>query len=585
MLQIVLYFLIILAITKPVGGYLFRVFDGKPLLLDRPLGWLERLTYRALGIRKDEVQTWRQYAGSLLMFSLISMVVTYVLLRFQGSLPLNPQGFGSAQMPAHLAFNTAVSFMTNTNWQSYSPELSVSYFSNMVALSIHNWASAAVGLAVAVALVRGLSQKSANGIGNFWRDVVRGTLYIFLPICFIGAFIYVAMGVPQTFAGPKLITTLEGIKQTIALGPVASQEIIKQLGTNGGGFFNANSAHPFENPSALADLFTKVLIFLIPAGLTNMFGRMFGNQRQGWAVFAAMSVLFLSGAFISTAAEQSGNPAFAKYGVQTANMEGKETRFGIAGSTLFASVTTGASCGAVNSMHDSYTPIGGLVPLFNILSGEVIFGGVGAGLYGMLIIAILAVFIAGLMVGRTPEYLGKKIGRFEVQMAMVSVLAMAASILFMTAYASLGKLPPNDPLNTYKGSSYGATDTGYGPLSGNLNNPGAHGFSETLYTFASATGNNGSAFAGITANTPIYNTLIGLAMIIGRFFVILPVLAIAGNMAKKKIAPASKGTFPTDSGTFTLLLVGVVVIVGALTFFPALALGPIVEHLQMIGGK
>jgi len=577
MLQIVLFFLILLVVTKPMGLYLTSVFEGRAAWM----GWLERPLYKVLGIRPDEDQDWKHYAYSLLGFSAVSMLVTYGLLRLQGSLPLNPQGYGGEQMTPHLAFNTAASFMTNTNWQSYSPEATLSYFSNMVSLAMHNWASAAVGLAVAVALVRGLARKSAGGIGNFWSDIVRGTLYVFLPLCLLGAMVYVAGGVPQTFEAPKALTTLEGAKQTIALGPVASQEIIKQLGTNGGGFFNANSAHPFENPSPWTNLFTKVLIFLIPAGLTYMFGRMVGNVRQGWAVFAAMSVLFLAGAFGGAIAEQSGNPAFAQYGVEKANMEGKETRFGIVGSTLFASVTTGASCGAVNSMHNSYTPLGGLVPLFNILTGEVIFGGVGAGLYGMLLFVILAVFIAGLMVGRTPEYLGKKIGKFEVQMAMIAVLAMAFSILGMTAIGSVLEIP--------KEGSYAALntlgETVYGPMTGNLNNPGPRGFTEMLYAFTSATGNNGSAYAGLTANTPIYNTLLGFAMLIGRFLVIIPVLAIAGHMARKKVAPASAGTFPTDSATFCLLLVGVVLIVGALTFFPALALGPIVEHLQMTGGR
>lgn len=581
MIQIASYFLIILALTKPVGTYLTHVFTGKAKFLQL----IERPVYRLLGVQPDENQNWKQAALSILAFSFASVLLTYVLLRTQGSLPLNPQGYGAQQMPAHLAFNTAISFMTNTNWQSYSPELTLSTLSNMTALSIHNWASAAVGLSVAVMLIRGLAAKSGDGLGNFWVDTVRGTLYVFLPLCLVGAMVYVAAGVPQTLSATKVVNTLEGAKQTLAMGPVASQEIIKQLGTNGGGFFNANSAHPFENPSAFADLFTKVLIFLIPAGLTYMFGKMVGNTRQGWAVFAAMSTLFLVGAFAGTAAEQAGNPAFAAYGVATTNMEGKETRFGIAGSTLFAAVTTGASCGAVNSMHDSFTPLGGLIPLFNILTGEVIFGGVGAGLYGMLIFAILAVFIAGLMVGRTPEYLGKKIGRFEVQMAMVSVLAMAASILFMSAIASVAEPPKESALNTFAGSAYGGSDSGYGALTGNLNNPGAHGFTEILYTFASATGNNGSAFAGITANTPIYNFMLGFAMLIGRFFVILPVLAIAGSMASKPTAPSTAGTFPTDSSTFTLLLVGVVIIIGALTFFPAVALGPIVEHLQISGGR
>lgn len=577
MLQILLYFLIILAVTKPMGLYLAAVFEGRMGWM----GWMERPIYRLLGVAPDEDQDWRRYALSLLSFSAVSMLVTYGLLRLQGVLPLNPQGYGGEQMTPHLAFNTSASFMTNTNWQSYSPEATLSYFSNMVSLAMHNWASAAVGLAVAVALVRGLARRAVGGLGNFWSDVVRGTLYVFLPICVVGALVFVASGVPQTFDAPKVVTTLEGATQTIALGPVASQEIIKQLGTNGGGFFNANSAHPFENPSAWTDLFTKVLIFLIPAGLTYMFGTMVGNVRQGWAVFSAMSVLFLSGAVVGTVAEQNGNPGFARYGVEQPNMEGKETRFGIAGSTLFASITTGASCGAVNSMHNSYTPIGGLVPLFNILTGEVIFGGVGAGLYGMLLFVILAVFIAGLMVGRTPEYLGKKIGKFEVQMAMVAVLAMAFSILGMTAIGSVLEVPQQGSaaaLNTLG-------ETVYGPMTGNLNNPGPRGFTEMLYAFTSATGNNGSAFAGLTANTPIFNTMLGIAMLIGRFLVIIPVLAIGGHMARKPVAPVSAGTFPTDSATFSVLLIGVVLIVGALTFLPALSLGPIVEHLQMMGGR
>jgi K+-transporting ATPase ATPase A chain len=560
-----------------MGLYLAHVFEGKAGWM----GWLERPLFKLLGVKSDEDQDWKQYAFSLLAFSAVSMLLTYGLLRLQGVLPLNPQGFDGEQMTSHLAFNTAASFMTNTNWQSYSPEATVSTFSNMVSLAIHNWASAAVGLAVAVAFVRGLSRRSAGGIGNFWSDVVRGTLYVFLPICVVGALVFVAGGVPQTLDGPKEITTLEGATQTIALGPVASQEIIKQLGTNGGGFFNANSAHPFENPSPWTDLFTKVLIFLIPAGLTLMFGHMVGNVRQGWAVFAAMSILFLAGAFVGTGAELSGNPAFANYGVETANMEGKEARFGIAGSTLFASITTGASCGAVNAMHNSFTPIGGLIPLFNILTGEVIFGGVGAGLYGMLLFVILAVFIAGLMVGRTPEYLGKKIGKFEVQMSMIAVLAMAFSILGMTALGSVLDVPKDGA-----GAALNQLgETVYGPMTGNLNNPGPRGFTELLYAFASATGNNGSAFAGLTANTPVYNTLLGIAMLLGRFLVILPVLAIAGNMSVKRVAPVSAGTFPTDSATFSFLLVGVVLILGALTFFPALALGPVVEHLQMTGGR
>lgn len=584
--QILVYFGIILLVTKPVGLFLAKVFAGERTFLHPVFGWLERGVLKVLGVHKDEDQPWHRYALSMLAFSLVSLLATYAMLRLQGVLPLNPQHFGPAQMPEHLAFNTATSFTTNTNWQSYSPEVTLSYFSNMVALAIHNWASAAVGIAVAVALVRGFSRRSAKGIGNFWVDVVRCTVYVLLPICLVGAFVFVAQGVPQNFLPYQQITTLEGGKQIIAMGPVASQEVIKMLGTNGGGFFNANSSHPFENPTNFANLFQLVLIFCIPAGLTYMFGKMVGNVRQGWAVFAAMSVLFLAGAFASTAAEQAGNPHFAKLGVEAANMEGKEVRFGIPSSTLFATVTTDASCGAVNSMHDSYTPLGGLVPIFNIETGEVIFGGVGAGLYGMLMFAIIAVFIGGLMVGRTPEYLGKKIQKFEVQMAMLSILVLAASILFFSALAATKDFPKEGPaaaINTWPGSAYGGADNAYGPTTGNLNNGGAHGFSEILYAYSSGTGNNGSAFAGITANTPFYNLTLGLAMLIGRFLMILPLLAIAGNLARKKLVPASSGTFPTDGGTFVVLLVGTVLLVGALTFLPALALGPIVEHFQMQG--
>jgi len=583
MIQIFIFFLILLAVTAPVGIYLSKVFTGEYTWLR----FLEKPLYRAIGISEGDQQNWKQYALCTVAFSLVSMLVTYGMLRLQGILPLNRQGFSWVQMPAHLAFNTAASFTTNTNWQSYSPERTVSTLSNMVALAFHNWASAAIGISVAVVLVRGLAAKSANSLGNFWVDVVRTTLYLLLPACLLGALIYVASGVPQTLEATKTVNTWEGARQVIAMGPVASQEIIKQLGTNGGGFFNANSAHPFENPSPFSDLFTKILIFSIPAGLTYMFGRMVGNLRQGWAVFAAMSIMFVAGAVACNLTENAGNPALAKYGVATANMEGKEMRFGIDGSTLFAVITTDASCGAVNSMHDSFTPLGGAVPLFNMMTGEVIFGGDGSGLYGMLLLAILAVFIAGLMVGRTPEYIGKQIGKFEVQMAMVAMLAMAACILGMTAVGSVLNVPKQGSLanmNTFAGSAYGSTDTAYGALTGNLNNPDSHGFSELLYTFTSATANNGSAFAGITTNTFLYDVLIGVTMIVGRFLVIIPVLAIAGNMAQKKAGPATAGTFPTDSTTFSLLLVGVVLIVGALTFFPAVALGPIVEHFKMIGG-
>jgi K+-transporting ATPase ATPase A chain len=591
-LQIVLYFGTLLLITKPLGSYLVRVFEGEATFLRAPLGWLERGTYKVLGVDPNEDMKWTTYAVAMLVFSLASLLFTYGALRLQGILPLNPRHLGAQQMTPDLAFNTAVSFTSNTNWQSYSPEVTLSYFSNMVALAIHNWASAAVGIAIAIAVIRGFSRKSADGIGNFWADVVRCTIYVLLPMCLLGAVVFIALGVPQNFDPYLTVTTLEGGKQTIALGPVASQEIIKQLGTNGGGFFNANSAHPFENPSALSNAFTLILIWSIPAAITHTFGKMVGNTKQGWAIFGTMAALAIAGMVVCTVAEQAGTPHLAHAHIETAatasqpggNMEGKEVRFGIAASALFADVTTGASCGAVNSMHDSYTPIGGLVPLFNMLTGEVIFGGVGAGLYGMLMFAVLAVFIAGLMVGRTPEYIGKKIEKFEVQMAMLAALVLAASVLGFTALSSTLDLPKEGALgalNTFHGSAYGGADTVYGATTANLNNSGAHGFGELFYAYASATGNNGSAFAGITANTPWYNATIALAMLIGRFLMIVPLLAMAGALAKKARIPASSGTFPTDTPTFTWLLVGVVVIVGALTYFPGLALGPIVEHFQM----
>lgn len=586
-LQILIFLAILAILTVPTGHYMARVFDGQVSFL----GWLERPIYRLLGTSSEDDQPWTRYTLSVLAFSVVGFGLTYGMLRLQHLLPLNGASGGGgaamAQMPPHLAFNTAASFLTNTNWQSYSPELALTTLSNMVALAIHNWMSAAVGIAVAVALIRGFTRRQAGGIGNFWVDTTRATLYILLPIAFVAALVYVWQGVPQTLAAGVTATTLEGATQRIGLGPVASQEAIKQLGTNGGGFFNANSAHPYENPTALADLFTKLLIFLIPAGLTATFGKMVGNPRQGWAIFAAMSVLFLVGAFASLAAEQAGNPHFAKLGVETANMEGKEARFGIGASTLFATITTAASCGAVNSMHGSFTPLGGLVTLFNMQTGEVIFGGVGAGLYGMLVYAILAVFIAGLMVGRTPEYLGKKIERFEVQMAMLTILVLAGSILGFTALSSTLELPKEGAmaaLNTWPGSAYGGSDSVYGPMSGNLNNAGPRGFGEMLYAYSSATGNNGSAFAGLTANTPIWNTTLGIAMLVGRFLMIIPILAIAGSLARKKFVPATAGTFPTEGGTFVGLLVGTVLLLGALTFLPALALGPIVEHFQMHQG-
>jgi K+-transporting ATPase ATPase A chain len=591
-LQILSFFALLLLITKPLGAHMARVFSGERTFLHRFLGRLEQGIYRVLGVEPASDMKWTTYAVAMLTFSLTSLLFTYVALRIQGLLPLNPQHFGNRQMPPALAFDTAVSFTTNTNWQNYSPEVSVSYFSNMVSLAIHNWASAAVGIAVAVAVIRGFARKSVEGIGNFWVDVVRCTLYVLLPLGLLGALAFIAMGVPQNFDAYTVVSTLEGGKQVIAQGPVASQEIIKHLGTNGGGFFNANSAHPFENPSPLSNFFTLVLIWSIPAAITHTFGKMVGNTKQGWAIFGAMAALAIAGILVCTVAEQAGTPHLERAHVATVvtatqpggNMEGKETRFGVAASSLFASVTTGASCGAVNAMHDSFTPLGGLVLVFNMLTGEVIFGGVGAGLYGMLMYAILAVFIAGLMVGRTPEYLGKKVEKFEVQMAMLAMLVLTVSVLGFTALSSVVEIPKVGALawlNTWPGGAYGGEDVAYGAASANLNNAGAHGFSELLYAYASATGNNGSAFAGLVGNTPWYNGTIGLAMLLGRFLMIVPLLAMAGSLAKKTPVPASLGTLPTDTATFAALLVGIVITVGALTYIPSLALGPIVEHFQM----
>ncbi len=608
-LQILLFFGLILAITKPMGLFMAKVFEGERTFLTPVLGGFERLTYRLCGIDEKEDMKWTSYAISVLLFSLVGALLTYGLLRAQGMFNMfgwNPQGFSGKDMGPDLAANTATSFATNTNWQAYTPETTVSYFSNMVSLAIHNWMSAATGMAIAVAMIRGFTRRSAKGIGNFWVDTVRGTLYVLLPLCLIGGTVFIAGGVPQNFLPYQIVTTLEGAKQTIAQGPVASQEIIKMLGTNGGGFFNANSAHPFENPSNFINLLQILAIFAIPAGLTYTFGKLVGNTRQGWAIFGAMSSMFLVGAIVCNTAEQAGNPHVAKLGVATqatatqpgGNMEGKETRFGIGASTLFATITTDASCGAVNGMHDSFTPIGGLIPMFNILTGEVIFGGVGAGLYGMLMFAIIGVFIAGLMVGRTPEYIGKKIEKFEVQMSMLVILILAASILGFTALSANTTYPPGTTAQTFDDKHAadeaklpplaswnhvnGSTPSNYlGATTNNTNNGGAHGFSEILYMYASTTGNNGSAFGGITSNTPHYNVTGMLAMLIGRFLMIIPLLAIAGSLAAKKRVPESSGTFATDSGTFVALLVGVVFLINVLTFFPALALGPIVEHYQM----
>ena len=559
-LQIALFSAVVILLVKPFGAYMTTVFSGERSLLSPVLGPVERAFYRLSGVDERSDQNWVTYAVSMLLFSVVGFVSLYALMRLQGVLPFNPAGQSAVE--EGLAFNTAMSFDSNTNWQSYVPETTMSYLVQMAGLTVHNFVSAATGIALAVALIRGFARRSAKGIGNFWVDLVRCTLYILLPISIVVGLFFVWQGMPQNLGAYTEATTLEGAKQVIAQGPVASQEVIKMLGTNGGGFFNANSAHPFENPNAITNFVQMVLIFSIGAALTNVFGRMVGDQRQGWAVFAVMGLLFLGGVLVAYWAEAAGNPAFAALGLDGGNMEGKEVRFGIANSALFATVTTDASCGAVNAMHDSFTPLGGLIPLFNIQLGEIIFGGVGSGLYGMLLFAILAVFIAGLMVGRTPEYLGKKIEAKEVKMAMLAVLILPLSILGFSAIATV-------------------TEAGLaGPA-----NAGPHGFSEILYAYTSGTGNNGSAFAGISANTMFYNTTIGLAMFIGRFLMIVPMVAIAGSLAAKKIVPASAGTFPTHGPLFVGLVIGVIVIVGGLTYFPALALGPLVEHLAMNAGN
>jgi potassium-transporting ATPase potassium-binding subunit len=587
-LQVAVYFLLILALTKPLGTYIFRVFKGERTILSPVLRPLERLIYRLAGVKVNTEQRWTQYTASLLTVSLASFFFVYLLQRIEGWLPLNPMGFGTRGAPTNampltpdLAFNTAVSFLTNTNWQAYGGETTLSYLVQMAALTVQNFVSAAVGLTVALALIRGFARQQASTIGNFWVDLTRSIVYVLLPISLIAAVFFCSQGVIQNLRPYAVATTLEGATQVIAQGPVASQEAIKMLGINGGGFFNANSAHPFENPTAPTNFIQVLLIFLIPAGLTYTFGRMVGDTRQGWALFSVMSVLFLAGVIVAYPAEQSGNPALTRLGIEAnatglqpgGNMEGKEVRFGIAGSVLFATVTTDASCGAVNSMHDSYTPLGGLVPLFNIELGEVVFGGVGAGLYGMLLFAILAVFIAGLMVGRTPEYLGKKIEQKEVKMAMLALIAMAASILVFAGISAVASFPKNGYWNPS------------GPATANLSNPGPHGLSQILYAYSSGAGNNGSAFAGLNANTPWYNLTIGLAMLMGRFLMIIPLLAAAGNLVGKRRVPVSAGTFPTHGLLFVGLLIGTVIIVGVLTYVPALALGPIVEYLLMHQGR
>ncbi len=608
-LQFTIFLGLILLLTKPLGSYMARVFEGKRTFLTPALRPVERLFYRLIGIHEDEDMKWTAYAFAMLIFSAAGGLLTYGLLRLQGHLPFNPQHFGASQMPADLAFNTAMSFTTNTNWQNYVPEAAVSYFSNMVSLASHNWMSAATGIAVAIALIRGFARHTVNGIGNFWVDVTRAILYVLLPLCIIGSLLLVWQGVPQNFSPYTRVTTVEGATQTIPQGPVASQEFIKELGTNGGGFFNANSAHPYENPTPLSNLLEMLAIFLIPAGLTYTFGKMVGNTKQGWTILAAMTFMFIGGLGLCYWAEARGNPNVASLGVMThatggqpgGNMEGKETRFGIANSALWATVTTDASCGAVNSMHDSYTPIGGMVPLLNLMCDEVIFGGVGAGLYGILMYAVVAVFLAGLMVGRTPEYVGKKIEKYEVRMAILAILILFAGNVIWSSVAANLKLPPGNASQTFTSDQAsdeaklpaaamwnhvngGSPSTYYGATYNNVNNSGAHGFSEILYAYCSTTANNGSAFAGLTGNTRYYNITLGLEMLIGRFLMIVPLLAMAGSLARKKLVPATAGTLATDSGTFAFMLVAVVLIVGALEYFPALALGPVIEHFQMIGG-
>jgi len=565
-IQIVVFALLILALTKPLGVYMYRVFEGDKQPLPRFFGPIERFGYRMMGVDPHREQTWVNYTIALLLFSAFSLLVTYFIQRFQQHLPLNPQGLGA--VGPELAFNTAVSFTTNTNWQSYAGESTMSYFTQMAGLAWHNFTSAATGIGIALAIARGLTrQKGPDGpktVGNFWVDFWRSILYVLLPISIVFTLVLVSQGVIQNLSPYLDVTTLEGGKQTLALGPVASQEVIKELGTNGGGFFNANSAHPFENPNPLTNMIELLLIFCIPASFTYTYGRMARDQKQGWAIFGAMAVLFGVGILVCYWAEARGNPLLGGLPVAQAlgNMEGKEVRFGVSASTLWATVTTDTSCGAVNAMHDSFTALGGLVPLANIQLGELIFGGVGAGLYAALVYVLLSVFIAGLMVGRTPEYLGKKIEAREMKLAMLYVLIFPFIILGFSAWSLV--------------APYGSSS---------LNNAGPHGLSEALYAYSSGAGNNGSAFAGLNANTAFWNVTLGLTMLFGRFFMIIPVMAIAGSMVKKKIAPPGPGTFPTNGPLFAGLLTSVIVIVGALTFFPALSLGPVVEHFLALKGK
>ncbi len=580
-LQIVFFFALIFVCTKPLGAYMANVFEGRRTFLHPVFRWLEVLTYKVAGVREETEQRWTQYTASLLSFSIFGFLLVYAIQRLQGFLPFNPQNFGAGQVTADLAFNTATSFLTNTNWQAYSGESTLSYFVQMAALTVQNFISAAAGMAIAIAVVRGFVRHEMKTIGNFWVDMTRASVYVLLPISIVAGLFLCSQGVIQNLKPYTVVTTVEGGKQVIAQGPVASQEVIKELGTNGGGFFNANSAHPFENPTPVTNVVEMFLILVIASALTYTFGRMVGDTRQGWAIFAAFAIMFFIGVFVCYGFEQGGNPILAKMGLQTAatpgqaggNMEGKEVRFGVVNSTLWATITTDTSCGAVNAMHDSFLPIAGLVPLLNMMTDIVVFGGVGAGLYGILIYCIIAVFVAGLMVGRTPEYLGKKLEQKEVKMAMLAIIVTSASILVFSAISSQAQFAAKGYWNPP------------GAAIANMNNSGPHGLSEILYAYTSSTGNNGSAFAGINVNTPWYNLTLGLAQLIGRFLFLIPILAAAGSLAAKKKVPITSGTFPTHGPLFVGLLVGTVIIIAVLTYFPAVSLGPIIEHYLMQSGK
>lgn len=551
--QIFLFITLIVGLTPVLGTFMYKVFTGEKHLMHPVFGWLEKLSYKVIKVNPNEESNWKSYAFGLLLFNLVGILFIFLIQLVQVQLPLNPANLPNVSW--HSALNTAISFVTNTNWQGYAGETTLSYFVQMIGLTVQNFVSAATGIAVIIALIRGLSRKTTDKLGNFWVDLTRSTLYILLPLSILFAVVLVSQGVVQNFNSYETIQTLQGAEQVLPMGPAASQVAIKMIGTNGGGFFNANSAHPFENPTPFSNFLEMLVIFLISGGLTYTYGKMVGSTRQGWTIFMVMMFLFVAGLGISLYSEYAANPVLGNLSA----MEGKETRFGITNSVLFSVVTTDASCGAVNAMHDSLSPLSGMVAMINMLLGEVIFGGVGAGLYGMVVFIILTVFIAGLMVGRTPEYLGKKIGAFEVQMAIIANLSTSFAILVFTAWASV--------------SSYGLSS---------LNNSGPHGFSEILYAFTSAAGNNGSAFAGLNANTLFYNLALGLVMLIGRFGVIIPMLAIAGSLAGKNITPTSAGTFRTDNWLFAVLLIAVILIVGGLTYFPALSLGPVVEHLLLM---